>query len=322
MRKLLCVIIPCYRSKNYIVEVLSGIPDFINKIYIIDDCCPDKTGDFVINNFSNNKYRVIKLPYNQGVGAALITGYKAALADGMTIMIKMDGDNQMDPFYLKRLVTPILEGRADYTKGNRFFDFNSLKSMPRERLFGNMVLTFMAKVSTGYWEVSDPTNGYTAIHRSVFKLISLEDISKRYYFEISLLSQLNIARALVLDVPIPARYGNEISSLKITNVLITYPLNLMKSLVKRIILRYYLYEISMASILFIIGLPFLLFGVFYGGYNWYRGSALQIVAPPGTVGLSLVFIIIGFQMLIQAILVDVINKPHVPLAVLFKDGDS
>src|SRR5690606_32001950 len=147
------------------------------------------------------RVRVIRHASNLGVGGAVITGYQAAIADGMDILVKLDGDGQMDASLIPDFIEPIINGEADYTKGNRFFDLEELRSMPRIRLIGNAVLSFMTKFSSGYWNLFDPTNGFTALHADVARYLPLSKISKRYFFESDMLFRLNTLRAVVHDIP-------------------------------------------------------------------------------------------------------------------------
>ncbi|GHU35112.1 hypothetical protein AGMMS50256_29780 [Betaproteobacteria bacterium] len=198
------------------MEVIHAIPPFVSRIYVVDDACPDNSGDFVERNCKDERIFVIRHAENQGVGGAVMTGYKAALEDGMDIFVKIDGDGQMDPSLIPSFVAPIAAGEADYTKGNRFFDLEEIQAMPKVRLFGNAALSFMTKLSSGYWDLFDPTNGYTAIHRDVASHLPFDKISRRYFFESDILFRLNILRAVVADTPMSAKYGDEVSGLKIS----------------------------------------------------------------------------------------------------------
>ena len=205
---------------------------------------------------------------NQGVGGATITGYKAALDAGVKIVVKMDGDGQMDPTDTERIIRPIVEERADYTKGNRFFRLDDVRQMPAVRIFGNGCLTFMAKFSTGYWNMFDPTNGYTAIHSSVLRQLPLERLHRRYFFESDILFRLSTIRAVVCDVPIKAKYGDERSSLKISNVLGSFLWGHIRNTFKRIIYAYYLRNFQVASIELLLGIGLLIFGGVFGTTTW------------------------------------------------------
>ena len=180
----IAVVIPCYKVCKHVLDVIARIGPEVARIYAVDDACPEHSGRFVEQTCQDPRVKVIYNDRNLGVGGAVISGYRAALADGMDIVVKVDGDGQMAPELLPNFVGPILERRADYTKGNRFYSFYNVRTMPRVRLWGNAVLSFMTKISSGYWSIFDPTNGYTAIHRFVLTRIDLKNISERYFFDL------------------------------------------------------------------------------------------------------------------------------------------
>ena len=200
------VVIPCYRVRAQILGVLGQIGSTAERIYVVDDACPEKTGAFVQDACEDPRVEVIFNPVNAGVGGAVIEGYKVALRDGMEVIVKLDGDGQMDPALIPDLVRPIAAGDADYTKGNRFYNLERIREMPRLRIVGNALLSLMTKLSAGYWDIFDPTNGFTAIHWKVARQLPFEKISRRYFFETDMLFRLNTIRAVVLDVPMDARY--------------------------------------------------------------------------------------------------------------------
>ena len=169
----IAVVIPCYRETDKILGTLEQIPDYVNTIYCVDDACPDGTGDYIEENSTDPRVQVLRHTHNTGVGGAMVTGYRQALADGADIIVKIDGDGQMNPESIQRFINPIINGRADYTKGNRFYMLNDLDRMPKRRVLGNAALSFMSKLSTGYWQNFDPTNGFTAIHAKVLELLPL-----------------------------------------------------------------------------------------------------------------------------------------------------
>jgi hypothetical protein len=183
----IAVVIPCYRVREQVLDVIRRIPSNVSLIVCVDDQCPDGSGRWLTEECRDPRVRVITHEENQGVGGAMVTGYQAALAAGADVVIKVDGDGQMDPALIPRFIQPIADGIADYAKGNRFYRPESLHSMPLVRLVGNALLSFVAKASTGYWRVFDPTNGYTAIHATALRLIPLEKISRRYFFETDML---------------------------------------------------------------------------------------------------------------------------------------
>ncbi|MDO8341564.1 MAG: glycosyltransferase family 2 protein, partial [Cellvibrio sp.] len=193
----IAVVIPCYKVTRHILEVISSIGIEVWRIYVVDDACPDGSGKHVEAHCSDQRIRIIYHKCNQGVGGAVITGYRAAIADGAEVIVKLDGDGQMDPRLIPNFIEPILAGDADYTKGNRFFDLEEINGMPKVRLFGNAVLSLMTKLSSGYWDLFDPTNGYTAIHAEVARHLPFSKISHSYFFETDILFRLNTLRAVV-----------------------------------------------------------------------------------------------------------------------------
>lgn len=236
----IAVVIPSYKVTKHILDVIAGIDASVSRIFVIDDCCPEKTGKFVQRHCSDDRVIVLFHEENQGVGGAVMTGYRAAMEYGSDIIVKVDGDGQMDPVLIKYFVEPIANGEADYTKGNRFFDLENISEMPKIRLFGNAVLSFMSKMSTGYWDLFDPTNGYTAIHANVLRHIPFDKMSKRYFFETDILFRLNTLRAVVIDVPMDAKYSDEISNLKIHNVIGEFLFKHLRNAFKRVFYNYYL----------------------------------------------------------------------------------
>lgn len=205
----IAVVIPCYKVTRHILSVIAGIGPECCRIYVIDDRCPDESGAFVRDNCSDPRVKVLVNEVNLGVGGAVMAGYKAAIEEGMDIIVKVDGDGQMNPRLIPEFVAPILVGEADYTKGNRFFNLEEIANMPPVRLFGNAVLSFLTKISTGYWDLFDPTNGFTAIHRDVAARLPMAKISRRYFFETDILFRLNTLRAVVVDIPMSAVYADE-----------------------------------------------------------------------------------------------------------------
>ena len=302
------VVIPAYKVKKHILDVVKTIPRFISNIIVIDDKCPQDSGKY-IESLDIDKVTVIYHKENQGVGGAIVSGYKKAIKLNADIVIKVDGDGQMDSSYMKSLIEPIINGFADYTKGNRFKDFKALKSMPKIRLFGNSALSFLVKVASGYWNMMDPTNGYTAISKKALDGLNLEELSKRYFFESDMLINLNIENMIVQDVSIPARYGDEESSLSIKKVLYQFPPKIFKGLCKRIFYKYYIYDFNMASIYTLLGIPMVSFGMLFGAIKWIESINSGIETTTGTVMFSVLPIILGVQFLLQAISIDINNVP-------------
>ncbi|HCK66054.1 MAG TPA: glycosyl transferase family 2 [Anaerolineae bacterium] len=304
------IIIPAYRVEQDIEKVLRGIPDYVKHIIVVDDASPDSTS-MVITALSNSDSRLILIQHshNQGVGGAMISGFKKALELGAQIVVKIDGDGQMDASYIPALITPLIQGKADYTKGNRFRDFSSLQKMPLIRRVGNLGLSFLTKAATGYWNIFDPTNGFFAIRAEVLAQLPLEKIDKRYFFETSMLANLYLLNAFVLDIPIPARYGNEKSHLSIYRTLFEFPYKLLITFLRRVLLKYYIYDFSILSLYLLTGFPLLLFGLIFGITKWIQYAQIGVAAPTGTVMLPTLSLILGIQIMLSGIEIDIKNSP-------------
>ena len=280
---------------------------------MVDDCCPEQSGHWVASQCTDPRVRVLYHAENQGVGGAVMSGYRAAIEDGQDIVVKIDGDGQMDPALLPQFVAPLLAGDADYAKGNRFFHLDEIHQMPAIRLFGNAVLSFMSKVSTGYWGLFDPTNGYTAIQTRVASHLPMDQISKRYFFETDMLFRLNTLRAVVVDVPMDAFYGDEESNLKITKVLPEFLSKHIRNTFKRIFYNYYLRDLSLASFELPLGLCLSIFGLIFGAYRWWHVMETGVAATAGTVMLSALPLILGVQFLLAFLGADIANQPQKPV---------
>ena len=244
----IAVTIPSYKVRAQVLDVIARIPLQVQRIYVVDDKCPQQSGLFVQQQCTDSRVRVIFHEENQGVGGAVRTGYRAALEEGMDIVVKVDGDGQMDPALIPHFTRPIERGRADYTKGNRFYRPESLKGMPPIRLFGNAALSFINKLSTGYWSIMDPTNGYTAIHTAVLRELPIHKLERRYFFETDMLYHLNTIRAVVHDVPMDAVYADEESSLKVSKVLPEFMLKHINRFFKRYVYLYLLRDFNLGSL--------------------------------------------------------------------------
>jgi dolichol-phosphate mannosyltransferase len=311
----IAAIIPAYRVERDIGSVLNGLPAYIKYIIVVEDASPDATANLVAAAAKKDK-RIILIRHarNMGVGGAMISGFQKALELGAHAAIKLDGDNQMDASHIPALLTPLIQGKADYTKGNRFRDFVSLRRMPFIRRMGNLGLSFFSKVATGYWNIFDPTNGFFAIRAEVLAQLPFEKIDRRYFFETSMLANLYLINAFVLDVPIPARYGNESSSLSIHRTLFEFPFKLLRTFLQRILLKYFLFDFSMMSIYLLVSVPLLLFGLIFGTIKWIQYAQLGIPAPTGTVMLPTLSVILGIQIILSAIEIDMNSTPHQPLS--------
>ena len=304
------VVLPCYRVRDQILLVLAEIPATVERIFVIDDHCPDHSGAHVSEHCRDPRVSVHRNEKNLGVGGAVMAGYRLASEAGMDVIVKMDGDGQMDPTALPTLIAPIARGEADYTKGNRFYDLAQIGRMPRARILGNAALSFMTKISSGYWDIFDPTNGYTAIHARVVHKLPLSKISRRYFFETDMLFRLNIIRAVVVDVPMHARYGAETSNLKITKVLFDFSAKHFRNTLKRLFYSYFLRDLSLASIELVLGVLFLTVGFCLGLGFWIRSANTGIETSAGSVMLVALQVIIGIQLMLGFLAYDIAAIPR------------
>ncbi|MFN3585485.1 glycosyltransferase family 2 protein [Phenylobacterium sp.] len=320
------LVVPCFKVTAHILNVIAKAPPWVEGIVCVDDACPDGSGDFIEARNTDPRVVVVRLPENQGVGGATLAGYREAVRRGGRVLVKVDGDDQMDLDHCAYLVAPILLGEADYAKGNRFTSISHLRTMPGIRVFGNAVLSFAAKVSTGYWNIFDPTNGYTAIEAHVATLVLEKRVSKRFFFETDLLYHLGTLRAVVRDVPMPARYADEVSNIRIGRIIGPFALKHLRNFAQRVIGQYFVRDFNAASLELMFGALSVLFGVGYAlSYIAHRvpGQA----ASAGVVMMAALPIILGAQLLLQAMNFDVLNVPSRPIhpylrAVRRLDGEA
>jgi glycosyltransferase involved in cell wall biosynthesis len=309
------VIIPCYLVQNHIESVIDSIPAYITYIIVIDDASPDNTG-VLINTRAQADSRIIVIqnPKNLGVGGSMKRGFRKALELDVKIIIKVDGDGQMDTAYLPGLLFPLLQGQADYTKGNRFRDFRAIHRMPLTRRLGNVGLSFLCKTATGYWNIFDPTNGFFAIRSEMLAMLPIDELADSYFFETSMLANLYLFDAVIVDVPMPARYFGEKSNLSIRKTLIEFPTQLLKIFLKRLLLKYFVYDFHMGSIYLLVSSPLLFFGLGFGINKWIYYASQGIPAPTGTVMVPTVSVLLGIQFLLAAIEIDIRAIPRQPIS--------
>ena len=310
----IAVAIPCYKVTRHVLEVIQAIGSEAEAIYAVDDACPDGSGRFIEEHNRDPRVRVLYNPENRGVGGAIVTAYQAAMADGMDIVVKIDGDGQMDPALLPSFVRPLLQGRADYTKGNRFFRPESVQGMPPVRLFGNAMLSFLTKLSCGYWNVMDPTNGYTAVRTSVLAELPLDKLEQRYFFETDMLFRLNTVRAVVKDIPMDSLYADEESNLKVGRVLPEFLKKHISRLWRRYVYNYLVRDFNVGTLYSLSGVLLLLAGTAFGTWHWVSGNFNSHPATSGTVMLAALPVLIGIQSLIAFLHYDVSNVPTEPLS--------
>jgi len=304
------VVLPCFNVADSIANVISRIPDNVWRIYCVNDASDDSTGEAITALAAEDARLVpIERDRNGGVGAAFMDGMTRAIADGAEVIVKIDGDGQMNGAFVTDFAAPIIAGDADFVKGNRFFDIESVLLMPRKRMIGNAGLSFFSKLSTGYWHLFDPTNGYIAIHAGVAALLPAHKIHKRYFFESDLLFRLSILRAKVVELPLETVYGDEVSGLREWRCLLTFPLLHLRNFMKRIFYNYMLRGFSLGSIELIAGVLMTLFGTIHGVRHWIISLQTQEPATAGTVMLSALPIIVGIQLILNFLAQDIASTP-------------
>lgn len=310
----IAVSIPCFNVAKTIEAVVATVPTNVWRIYCVDDCSRDESWA-IISAVAQRDQRVvgIKREHNGGVGAAFIDGMTRAIDDGADIIVKVDGDGQMNGEFVNDFAAPIVNGEADYVKGNRFFDIERVLAMPRSRLVGNAGLSFFSKLSTGYWNLFDPTNGYVAIQAEVARLIPTKKLHPRYFFESDLLFRLSILQARIIELPLETVYGNEVSGLSIWRCLTTFPFYHARNFLKRLVYNYLLRNFSIGSVILPTGLLLVTAGVVYGAIQWIDSLRTQEPATAGTVMLSALPVLVGIQFILSFLAHDVSSVPDRPV---------
>jgi glycosyltransferase involved in cell wall biosynthesis len=317
----IAVVIPCYRVASHVLQLIERIGPEVGWIIAVDDACPEHSGEVIERHCRDPRVVVLRHEKNLGVGGAVMTGYKAARGLPAEVVVKLDGDGQMDPDLIPSLVAPVLLGRADYVKGNRFYRLAHVSGMPAIRLFGNAVLSFITKLSSGYWQLFDPTNGFTAIHRSLLHELDLEQIAKRYFFESDLLYHLNQLRAVVADMPMKAAYADETSSLRPMHMIGPFLRGNLRNFARRLLYSYFLRGFSAATMELLLAVPLLLFSLIFGSIHWWRSVADHISSTAGTVMLAALPMIIGVQLLLSWLSFDIAAEPRQPVHSMLQEQD-
>jgi dolichol-phosphate mannosyltransferase len=306
---MIAVVIPCYKVSQHIIQLLSAIGDEVSHILVVDDCCPENSGKLVESECNDPRVTVIYHEENKGVGGAVKTGYQHAMNLDVKAIVKLDGDYQMDPSLIPHIAAPVVSGEADYHKGNRFYNVDVVRTMPPLRLFGNTMLSFMTKLSSGYWSLFDPTNGFTCISPKALAYLPLDYIADRYFFESDMLFRLNILRAVVKDMPMSATYADEESNMNIGSEIPIFMAKNTSNFFKRILYNYFIRDFSYASLELVVGTILILFGSIYGGINWIGHTRADSFASAGTVMISGLPIILGLQMFLGFLQNDISNQP-------------
>jgi glycosyltransferase involved in cell wall biosynthesis len=303
------VVIPCYNVESHIADVIASIPEYVDGIVAVDDKSRDATYA-VLKQATDPRVEVVQHAVNRGVGGAMITGFHRATELDAEIMVKVDGDGQMDLSYLPALLEPLVNQGYVYTKGNRLVDRRALEVMPRARIFGNFVLTFLTKMASGYWHIMDPQNGFLAITVDTWKVLDHQRIFNGYFFENDMLVNLNLLNARVKDVPMPSRYGNEVSGLRIGQIIPMFSWLLVNRTIYRFVTKYMLQDFSPIALLVLTGLPLFIWGIIFGAVTWIVNAQHGVVTSTGAVMLSVLPFLVGFQLLLQALVLDVQDTPR------------
>jgi glycosyltransferase involved in cell wall biosynthesis len=303
------VIIPAFRVKNHILDVIKSIGPEVNRIFVVDDFCPENSGQYVEDNIKDDRVLVLYHSKNQGVGGAVKTGYQQCIKENISIAIKIDGDGQMDPKLIPKFIEPLLEYEADYVKGNRFFNSKSFTNMPKIRIIGNVILSFFSKISSGYWNIFDPNNGFTAINTALLQHLDFDKIEDRYFFESDFLYHLNLLRAKIIDIPIYSVYGEETSNLSILKSTVEFPLKHSRNFLRRILNFYFYRDFSTASLQLFFGTVLTLVGSYLALFNYYSSQIKDIETPTGTLILITLMILVGVQFLLSFLSYDIQSVP-------------
>ncbi|MCE9624802.1 MAG: glycosyltransferase family 2 protein [Deltaproteobacteria bacterium] len=304
----IAVVIPAHNEAEHVASVIRGLPQYVDHILVVDDASTDGTSEAALS-CKDTRLDVIKNSENLGVGGSVLRAYEKALSLGADIAVKMDGDDQMSPEYLEALLDSLIVDGMDYSKGNRFLTSESLQTMPKFRLLGNIALTFLTKLASGYWNIFDPQNGYTAIKSKALQALDLREIHRGYFFENDMLVHLNLLNFRVKDLAIPARYGNEKTDLNPFKIGLTFPFLLLRRFAFRIYQKYVLRDFSPIALFFILGSLAFLWGFGFGAYLWGHTLRTGLATPTGTIMLSLLPLILGFQLLLQAVVLDIQETP-------------
>ena len=293
------VVIPAFNVAKEIISVIEKIDESVTKIIVVDDKCPQKSGKIVNQKCNDKRLVVLFNDENLGVGGSMLRGYREALRTNPTYVVKLDGDGQMDPNLIPIFINELESNGGDYAKGNRFADPENLKLMPKIRILGNLVLSFFAKFSTGYWNVFDPNNGFTVIRGDMLNQIPLEKISSGYFFESDMLFRLNLIGAEVVDIPMKPIYGDEKSNLRISKSVFEFSLKHTKNFAKRIAYNYFMRDFNLASLELILAFNFLFLGTIIGATNLIKAVQTNSSMSVGLLVLVSILMISGLQLLLN-----------------------
>jgi dolichol-phosphate mannosyltransferase len=302
-------VVPALNEGAHIRAVLQRMPASVDLIVVVDDGSTDDTAA-AAEGVADPRVQIIRHAAPQGVGRATVSGAQRALELGADLVVKVDGDGQMDPTQIETLLKPLVHDGYDYAKGNRFLHPLALRQMPRHRLVGNFLMTFLTKLASGYWHIFDPQNGYLAAKAATLQALNLSALAPGFFFENDMLIQLNILNCRVKDVPMPAYYGSENSSLRVERILVTFPFYLARGFCKRIWEKYMLRDFSPIAMFWVTGFPLMVFGGVFGLVTWAHSLLSGRPAATGTVMLSVLPFLLGFELILQAIMLEIRESPR------------
>jgi|SRR5215207_8114966 len=304
----IAVVVPAFNEERLIARTIETMPELVDWIVVVDDASEDATSDRA-RAVADPRVQVIRHDVNRGVGGAILTGHRRAVELEADVAVVMAGDAQMDPAYLPDLVRPIVDDGYGFTKATRFFSPTSFATMPRTRLVGNIVVSFLTKLATGYWHLFDPLNGYTAISRDALTRIPLDRIRQDYSFECDLLVWLNSYRVRARDVPVPPVYGDEVSGVRLPRASVRLLRALNRGFWRRVLVKYVLWSFAPFALLLFGGLALLTLGTAVGIFVLVN-SIGPPVASTATVLISVGPLMLGVQFLVLALVLDILEEPR------------
>ena len=284
--KTIAVVVPCYNEETQIKRVIETMPEYVDQIVVVDDSSKDKTVEVIENlTKADSKIKLIKEKQNRGCGGALATGYIWARDNGFDVVVRMDGDGQMDPSELKLLLDPVVSGETDYAKGNRLFTGEAFEMIPKSRYFGNAILTLLTKIASGYWHVADSQSGYTAMNKNILKTLDWRFMYTRYGQPNHLLILLNLYNFRVRDVPVKPIYGiGEKSGIKVKKVIFTISWLLFKNFLWRMKEKYFIRDFHPLIFFYFIGFVFFVLFIFLFAdmvFGWVKLGHIEYISALG-----------------------------------------
>lgn len=303
------VVVPTYKARAHIGEVLKAVPEEVGAIYVVDDACPDGSGKWAVESSDDPRVELVALSENQGVGGATVAGFRQAFADGYLAAVKVDADGQIAPALVSDIVEAMAAFDVGYCKGSRFTTPKNLVGMPRHRVFLNMILSITNKFASGYYSLTDPTNGLIGIRREAFAEIEPDRVAKRFFFESDLMHHLNLARVAAVQVPMAANYADEESNLRFGSEVFSFMWGTFKNFWRRVFLRHFVLSFSLAGIYLTIGVAFSLFAIIYGLSTWITNSAQGQMSNTGAIAIVILTALIGVNFVSTFFVFDVNDEP-------------